>query len=228
MQPINNLLPDLLNKVQVQRESTEPKIGDDFEIALNNPKILNTPFERIKEVLRLVMVKIGLRANNWPADEEKAVLLRHILHEYAGHTPEEVLLAFDMAIAGKLDVEVNCYENFSCLYFSNIMNAYREWAKEQHKEIKPVMIEAPKETLTDKSMEDWIEQLKTEKRVDFLPVMVYDWLDTKGKIVATNRIKWNAMEKARKHFQGKDEPVTMQQIKDTAKRFLLMDYISSL
>jgi hypothetical protein len=209
--------------------STELRTGDDFEVALNNPKILNTSFERIKEVLRLVMVKIGLRANNWPADEEKAVLLKHILHEYAGHTPEEILLAFDMAIAGKLEVEVNCYENFSCLYFSNIMNAYREWAKEQHKQIKPVkMIEGPKEKLSDQAMEDWIEQLKNEKRVDFMPVMVYDWLDAKGKIVATNRIKWNAMESARKHLQGREEPATMKQLKDTAKRFLLMDYISSL
>jgi hypothetical protein len=201
----------------------------DFEIALNNGKIINSSLDRIKQVLRLIMVKVGLRANNFPGEQEKAVLLSYIIQTYGNHTPEEVLLAFDMAIAGKLEVEVNCYENFSCLYFSTIMNAYREWAKDQHKQIKPIkMIEGPKEKLSDQAMEDWIEQLKNEKRVDFLPVMVYDWLDTKGKIVATNRIKWNAMERARKHYQGKDEPITIQMVKDTAKRFLLMDYISSL
>lgn len=94
--------------------------------------------ENLKEVLRLCMVKVGLRANNWPQNEEKAVLIAHIVENYGGHTAEEVKLAFDMAISGNLDIDdVNCYENFSCAYFSKIMNAYRRWAAQEVKTIRP-------------------------------------------------------------------------------------------
>lgn len=89
------------------------------------------------------MLKVGLRGKNFPNGVTKSLLLDHIYKNYGNHTPDEIRLAFDMAVAGKLNLtldEINCYENFSCLYFSKIMNAYRIWAEqvyEQHK--KPVL-----------------------------------------------------------------------------------------
>lgn len=85
----------------------------------------------------MVMVKIGLRSLNWPADEEKIILIQHIRENFGGHHLAEINLAFDMAIAGSLDAEANCYENFSCLYFSGIMNAYRKWSREEYRNVKP-------------------------------------------------------------------------------------------
>lgn len=85
------------------------------------------------------MVKVGLRAKNWPTDEEKVILLDHIFENYGGNRVDEIKLAFDLAIAGKLDLDykdVVCYENFSCLYFSTIMNAYRQWAVLQNQQIQ--------------------------------------------------------------------------------------------
>lgn len=89
---------------------------------------MNCQFEELKEILRFVMIKVGLRAQNWPNDLEKLVLFEHIISNFGGNRIEEIKLAFDMAIGGKLDCEVNCYENFSCYYFSTIMNAYRRWS----------------------------------------------------------------------------------------------------
>lgn len=77
------------------------------------------------------MVKVGLRAQNWPNELEKIILIQHIKENFGGNTVEEIKLAFDMAISGRLrldEKEINCYENFSCLYFSKIMNAYRDWS----------------------------------------------------------------------------------------------------
>lgn len=119
-----------------------PPAGGELEKALGSVLIRNATQEQIKEVLRLVMIKIGLRAQNWPTDEEKLVLIEHIITGFGGHTTREIKLAFDMAIAGKLEVEVNSFENFSCLYFSNVMNAYRLWAKEEFKEL-PIQKELP-------------------------------------------------------------------------------------
>lgn len=77
---------------------------------------------------------IGLRAEQIPADEEKGFLIQYIAENYGGHTADEIKLAFKMAIQGKLKLEykdVKCYGIFSPMYFTGIMDAYREWAKEQ-------------------------------------------------------------------------------------------------
>ena len=95
------------------------------------------------------MVKVGLRAANFPSKEETALLVDHIEKFYSNHNPEEIKLAFDLAITDKLEIdqkEVTCYENFSCLYFSTIMNAYRNWFAMK---CKSGQIESVKQTLIE-------------------------------------------------------------------------------
>ncbi len=167
-----NLLLQSLNLAPAKHELSVPANGD-LTLALNNPKVLNLPLEALKQTLRGIIVKIGLRAANWPNDMEKAILINHILKEYGNHTLEEIKLAFDMAIAGKLEVEVNCYENFSCLYFSNIMNAYRDWAKQ---EIKYVSRETPEQKVyTDEEILNQrrgeIETFYQALRKGYLPIL---------------------------------------------------------
>jgi hypothetical protein len=133
MEHISNILPTVLeNKELLTQESTKPVTGDEksLQVAIQSKLIKACQFEELKEVLRFVMIKVGLRAQNWPNDLEKLVLFEHILQNFGGNRIEEIKLAFDMAIAGKLETEVNCYENFSCYYFSTIMNAYRKWSSQ--------------------------------------------------------------------------------------------------
>jgi hypothetical protein len=131
-----------LSPEQAKPELIKPKTGDDsaLEKAIHSPTIRQSSVDEIKQVLRLVMVKIGLRAQNWPSDEEKAVLIEHIISNFGGNNVDEIKLAFEMCMAGKLDLrpeDSKCYENFSCAYFSTIMTAYREWSAQAYKFIKP-------------------------------------------------------------------------------------------
>ncbi len=92
------------------------------------------------------MVKIGLRAHNFPVPEETALLYEHIYENYPNNRIEEIRLAFDLAIAGKLSLkpdEVKCYENFSCAYVSTIMNAYILWARERSNDLQEISIPEP-------------------------------------------------------------------------------------
>lgn len=98
----------------------------------------------VREALRYAMVKVGLRGQNFPQGAEKILLLNHVIGNYGNHTADEIRLAFDMALSAKLGLDiqdVKCYENFSCAYFSTIMNAYRVWAaqvdRQKEKEVKP-------------------------------------------------------------------------------------------
>lgn len=111
--------------------------------------IRNRSEEDLKQVLRLAMLMVGLRGANMPTDEEKYVLLAFIKSNYGNQTPEEIAIAFEMAVAGKLNTDCKCYENFSCEYFGRIMNAYIEYARQETKNVKRPEIEEIKPVPTD-------------------------------------------------------------------------------
>lgn len=152
-----------LNSGQAMPVLTKPKIGEEnkLAIALQSNLIRVAVLDDIRESLRLVMVKIGLRAQNWPNDLEKLVLFEHIRENFGGNTVEEIKLAFEMAMAGKLDLpieDVKCYENFSCAYFSLIMTSYQRWSSQAYRQIeKPVNVETKifsQEELDNSARED--------------------------------------------------------------------------
>jgi len=113
-----------------------------FESALGSKKIWHSTEGEMKSALKYIFILVGLRAQNYPANEEKQLLHAFIFKNYGGHTPDEIKLAWDLAIMQKLNIrpeDVTCYENFSIAYFCRIMEAYRDWAKEQIKQL-PVPI----------------------------------------------------------------------------------------
>lgn len=192
----------LENKVLVRQELMPSKNGSNhvlqdvntFEAAINNPIISNSSSEDIASALRLCFQKLGIRAANLPTQEEKLVLIDFIYTNYGKHTLKELLLAFDLAITGRLDVDATHYENFTCLYLASIIASYRKWAIEQNKFIKPKnyqMLEENKE-LTDQEKADWVMEWKDmpEINIELIPLLFYDFIDSKGIIKITNEQKW--------------------------------------
>lgn len=178
-------------------------VGDtrDLSVAVQAKKVGESSMEELSQALRLIMLKLGIRSNNLPSQEEKMVLIEHICNRYGTHALEEIKLAFDMAMIGKLDGEFRCYENFSCDYVSHVMKAYRKWAKEEYKQIPQLPpIPAKKENLSDFSMLRWLAQeirfIRTGKPFELVPLELYDYLDKRGKIPATNEEKFEYMRKA--------------------------------
>jgi len=142
-----------------------------FQQALESKRIAQLDIEPLKQALRYAMVLVGIKAHNVPNDREKAVLIQFIQKNYGGHTPDEIRLAFDLAVSGELDVEdVKCYENFSPLYFASIMNAYRIWARHKHKELKP----KPKELTAEEKLNIELEYAAyLQKQVDKWPTKIH-------------------------------------------------------
>jgi hypothetical protein len=173
---ISNLIPAAVQPSQVpaKHESSAPKSGEEqkFEIALSEARICHVHQDELKNVLRYVMVLVGLRAQNYPDDIEKQILLNFIADNYGGHTPAEIKLAFEMAITKKLDVESNCYENFSVAYFVSIMEAYRSWAREQIKQL-PAPVITRQLTAMETVDINLVWALKCLNEINKLPV-VYD------------------------------------------------------
>lgn len=154
MKQIGQILTNqITGREQVLPVSKPSNDGKEWQLAIRGDKICNLKnVEPIKGALRYVMVLVGLRAANFPNDEEKRVLIEYIQKYYGGHTAAEIRLAFEMAVAGKLEVEqVSCYENFTPLYFSSIMNAYRDWAKAESKQVKE---EVQQRIYTEEELDD--------------------------------------------------------------------------
>ncbi len=169
METIQQVLPIAVQSKELQPQGQMPLASGDeqtFKSVISAQPIRNSPLVELENVLKLVMLKIGIRAENLPSPEEKFILIDHILTSYGNHTVAEIRLAFDMAIASKLGLpakEVVCYENFSCLYFSKIMNAYRVWATETYRYIHskpPVALIEDKKELTDEEWEEWLADMK--------------------------------------------------------------------
>lgn len=176
---------------QVPTESAKPLSGSEqyFVQARASGVIATADTEEIKAALRYAMVKVGLRAQNFPAEQEKQLLIQHVIDNYGGHTPPEIRLAFDLAINGTLDLsidDVKCYENFSCLYISTILNAYRKWAAITSKYVpmsNTKLLEAPpaKIELRESIEEAYQHYLKTGNMLDkFYPAGFYNTIVADG------------------------------------------------
>lgn len=168
-------------------------------------KMGQLPIEEFKQPLRLIMLKAGLRAANIPNEKERDIIIAHIVQHYGNHTPEEIVLAFDLAITHRLDLaedDIPCYENFSCTYFSRIMDAYRRWAAPQFAELDRATVpQLPDAPMTEANMYRWRNDLsvdvgKDRKNPELLPVDLYEWLVESGKINPSKAAKWRVAERA--------------------------------
>ena len=97
------------NLAQVQQELRPLEIGKGTANliikAQSTGNIRTRSEDDLKQVLRMAMLMVGLRGSNMPTDEEKYVLLAFIKSNYGNQTPEEIAIAFEMAISssGKRD-----------------------------------------------------------------------------------------------------------------------------
>ncbi len=139
--------------VQVQQEWKH--FGSGNAIAIQQAQACHTlrvtDENTIKQALRYSMLLVGLRGSNLPTEEEKFVLTNFVKSNFGNNTPEEIKLAFEMAVAGKFNIDSKCYENFSCEYFGRIMNAYQEYARQEIKNL-PKQIEEVIEIPSDQEL----------------------------------------------------------------------------
>lgn len=183
------------NQVPARQESTGQKTGELQALAgaLQSSRIADVTVKDLSEMLRYVLVLVGLKADNWPVDEEKVVLVNHVFNHYGQHTLGEIRLAFEMALAGGLDLErrdIPCYENFSCQYFSRILNSYRRWAGQEVKQIPgpplPELEKPADEGKEEESMQEWWKDFVAKVqaggyRVEYVPMALYEWKEKKGE-----------------------------------------------
>ena len=149
--------------------------------------------DEIKAKLTLIYSLVGLRPQHYPSGQEKIDLHNYIVLKYGQKTLGELVLAFDLAISGELEIsrdEVKVYDQFTIAYIANIMASYKKWLRDINNSIvinKKIVMEMKNE-LTKQDWEDWMHDVKDYK-VELIPVMLYDYLVKENLINLTTNEK---------------------------------------
>jgi hypothetical protein len=206
MNQINKAVSHLHQGTQVPAPTAQTPLndGDLLTIALRHKFIRSATDDEISEALKYCMAIVGIRANNLPTPEEKALLLSFIRRHFSGNTVSELKLAFDMAVSGKFGIDARSYENFSCIYLVAIMEPYREWAAMEIKQLKlydhkePSLLEAGQSVDWTEEWDNIVERAFSDDFITyFIPTAIYTWLEKKGEISLSAVDKWGYVEKAR-------------------------------
>ena len=122
---------------QIQIQETKDLLSKMQFVTFNAKEIISTASEGvqmkhlqddepIKQAFRYIFTLIGLKAENIPSDLQKTVLINFVKNDLGMFTPEELTLAFRLAVSKKLDVDVSHYQNFNAIYLADVMESYRQ------------------------------------------------------------------------------------------------------
>jgi len=107
-------------------QTTKSKdISTRIEESRQGTRILDCADRDIKETLAFIYVLLGINPDKYPKGVSNTVLIGYMKTILGRYTLEEVRLAFEQAIAGKFEVELDLYDRtFNSLFLQRVMNAW--------------------------------------------------------------------------------------------------------
>jgi hypothetical protein len=139
----------------------------------------------LKENLAYIFTLLGM--TRYPEKEEFMVIEDFIRTSYPKYTIEEFVIAFKMAVQGKLDCSIEHYEKFSPKFIGQVIAAYTKKATEIRKMIKPIVNEIEPPKLTDEQIvlftqTEWLNSTKNDFNKVFNADKVFGILLKQGKL----------------------------------------------
>jgi hypothetical protein len=140
-------------------------------------KIITLSNAELITMLHRIFLLIGLRKVQYPTPEEDIFNVAFIKKNFGHKLSTEIIEAFELAVTGKLDVDVKHYDQFTLPYFCKIMDAYRIFNNERILATPPPKLKEIAYQMTDEERLQEIEEWR-KKDYDFkiLPLYLYDWL----------------------------------------------------
>ena len=177
-------------------------------LANSIPKIRDlqqNELQTIEQTFRYVFLLIGLRRENQPSEAESMVLAKFVLDYLGKYTTEDIKLAYELAVAKQLKVDVRCFQMFTAQYLGEIMDAYsihlsnakmyqrREEEKRKLAEEKVYTEEEKKkidESFFKTMVIDEFENYKKTGQINIFPIsvgIVYKTMKEKGLIIISEK-----------------------------------------
>ncbi len=154
----------------------------------------------MRELILVLMKFVGIRPENYP-DRITRSLLEAYMRKNIMLTHDEMLLAFEWAVNGTLEVNTDHYQSFDALYLQRIINAYlrkrAELLKPAKKTKDPVCSQQQSEEIMKEGLIDfYIAQKNGEKRFLFSHHF-FGYLERKGKMPLTKDDWTSLLEEAK-------------------------------
>lgn len=157
----------------------------DFNQARSSNKIKDATMVDIVQVLEKGMLLLGIKGQNLPDSFSMQYMVTEVKSQYSGLRIGELMLAFQLASRGKLDFEVETYQNFSVLYLNRMVSAYHRWAIKQVNQMPEKKTLPPVTNVTDEDIiqmaSDNYKRHKNRMQI-FMSLRAFDILHKAGKI----------------------------------------------
>lgn len=196
----------------------------DFTQARSTNKIKECGMVDIVQVLEKGMLLLGIKGSNLPDTPTMQYMVTEVKSQYSGLRIGELMLAFQLASRGKLDYEVETYQNFSVLYLNRMVSAYHRWAIKQvnvlpEKKIEPVKQDVTEDEIVSMSFESY---KKNKDRMQiFMAIRSFEILHKRG-LINFNPIL--VIQKTEEYLQSQIiDRVTKKEINDILKNEELME-----
>lgn len=234
--------------LQVSKEWTTSNNGlivdTEIEKAFKGQKLNLVSPVTLKENLAYIFTLLGM--TRYPEKEEFMVIEDFIRTSYPKYTIEEFVIAFKMAVQGKLECSVEHYEKFSPKFIGQVIAAYTKKATEVRKMVKPITNEIEPPKLTDEQIvlftqTEWLNSNKNDFNRVFNADRVFNILIKQGKLKIEPKeiqdiimiVKEDNLEKSKKLFgkeytQFKKNTQNEDFIDTQCKKLALAKYFESL
>lgn len=192
------------------RTEAERKVID----SIFYPKIGNSSDEILNQLIDTVakwQFYVGIKN---PSSQELLLIVQFIQKQYSQLSCQEISLAVDLGLEGKLDVtDLKPYGVFSPLYVSGILNAYIDYKMpivrevvERYERINPPNTDTPKMTVEEqaKFMRDIIlseyRKFKENGTVNDYLSIIYDFLKKTKRLIITEELKEKAITEGERMY----------------------------
>ncbi len=186
----------------------------------------------VKAALKYAMFTLGLSQAQMPSKLEFDALVQYTIDNFPSIAPEKIQLAFDAAISGKFDIEMNLFGAvFSPMYLSKVVYAYLEYEHKLNLKNKAQVEPEPQPTEEQKQKMFYKAALfcfdrykKTGDCLDWGNV-VYKFLEQDGRMNFPEEL-WNIFKE--KAISTIRRQKSAEKIKNPLNAKGINDYLSNL
>ena len=163
----------------------------------------NQQFQNLHKLLVKWCVLTGVKP--LPLDEEMRLFVEYVAEHFHRMSLLEIDNAFNLATAGKLDVDPNHYQSFNVIYISSILNSYKnykgkyilDYQKQLAESQKVEPTEEEKTQLMIESILEAFEKYKEKREYNHFGWVSYDFLTRLGCLKLSDEEKQEILENAR-------------------------------
>ncbi len=166
--------------------------------------VCNQNERQIKELLVFIFALIGITGSNLPSNYQEKIIVSYIRNHLSKYTTQDFKIAFLLGLKGKLDFNIQSFQNFNPLYIENVMQSFNRYRfniindnKQKLRQKKTEITPQEKEKLNKEAAIKFIKTLFEGKScLDVGYVIVYNYLKKNEKLLLSDKRKKEISQEA--------------------------------